>query len=270
MTTIIRKMRRRAWWAAAATVVSFVAPVAGQSPDPANQPQLLPPKPLPALQSGDWPQFPEPSAAPSEATPGPELKPRVEPLRPAPSPTSQAVWMVAPANRGAAAPSFAGLGAAGAESAPANASFERSPREFGNGWRSYVNQNVRPRDGLPSLGGPAATLAAPRPVSVMPRPEWNWHGYDAYNRGRPAAAAPAVAGASAADMAPFMKYAHLWRPAGAGAATALAHANDPAESPVSPAGFASSPAVDDDNARWTGYGAIAPASAAKAFRHYRY
>jgi hypothetical protein len=266
VATITRRLQRRAkWWASAAALAGFVLPVAAQSTDSAA-PSSLPPRPLPTLQSGGWPQFPEPSAIPSTPAPATQSSadssPRIEPLKPTAPSAAPAVWMVSPANRGAVSPSpsFAGLGAAGMESNAAPASFERSPRDFGSGWRNFVNQQNTRAQGLPSLGGPVASLAAPRQALAIPRPEWSWHGYDSYNRGRPASATPLVAGATANEMAPFMKYSHLWRPAGATATAALAQANSPAGTSVATGG---SPAADDDNARWTGYGSITPAGATR-------
>jgi hypothetical protein len=93
---------------------------------------------------------------------------------------------------------------------------ERSPREFGNGWRNFVSQKVLGRE------TPAAVLSAPRPASAGPRPDWSWHGYDSYNQGRPNEqdqSVPTGSEANAADMAPFMKYAHLWRPSNFNATT---------------------------------------------------
>src|SRR5579871_5254683 len=88
-------------------------------------------------------------------------------------------------------------------------SLERSPSQFGSGWRNFINQTMLNRD------QPAATLAPPVNASAGPRPEWSWHGYDNYNQGRSNEIdhdVQANSAANADDMAPFMKYAHLWRP----------------------------------------------------------
>src|SRR5262249_12533748 len=85
----------------------------------------------------------------------------------------------------------------------------RDPRQFGQGWRTFVNQKVLGREGFP----PAATLATPR--STSHKPEWNWHGYGEFNQGRATVVehlTESANQASAADLAPFMKYAHLWHP----------------------------------------------------------
>lgn len=86
----------------------------------------------------------------------------------------------------------------------------RQPRDFGQGWKGFVNQNVVARDA--QSNAPAATLVAPK--STGPRPEWNWHGYERYANSQSKGVDQTTADnkANSADMAPFMKYAHLWKP----------------------------------------------------------
>ncbi len=141
---------------------------------------------------------------------------------------------------------------------------DRSPREFGTGWKNFLNQQVHNRGGLP--GTHAAMLAAPRSASAGPRPDWNWYGYDGYNMGQPRTS-PGVETSNASDLAPFMKYAHLWRPAGPALPNALPAANPATRSPIlSPASFdqvSSMPPVGDTNSHWGGYGKISAANPPK-------
>jgi hypothetical protein len=91
---------------------------------------------------------------------------------------------------------------------PGNAG-QRSPQDFGQGWKNFVNQQATGRD------APAAMLATPRGAIVAgPRPDWSWHGYDGWNQGNripPPPEALMQASTLASEMAPYMKYAHLWK-----------------------------------------------------------
>ncbi len=253
METISRKTRGRLkWWTAAAALVGFVVPVAGQ---PADQ-LTLPARPV-STAPGAWPDYPQPAGSNFGASDSSsESLPRFDPTKPAGRVTTSPNL-----------PSFAGFGAArpalGQSISPTgallpastgynNASpWERSPRDFGNGWKNFVSQQI--------TGMPAASLAAPRSASAGPRPDWNWNGYEGYNRGRPTPTGPTVDGASAADLAPFMKYSHLWRPAGQSTVTrpnAVAGQNDG----LTAAGFNS---VNDVNSKWSGYGATNNPTSAK-------
>jgi hypothetical protein len=101
--------------------------------------------------------------------------------------------------------------------------------------------------GLPSAAAKpvsaAAVIISPHAVSAAARPDWGWHGYENFNQlGALAHQPPAVsipddrpAGANMhPDLAPYMKYAHLWRPSNgptgvansAGSATAPGSADD--------------------------------------------
>ena len=62
-----------------------------------------------------------------------------------------------------------------------------------NGWKGVVNQKLKGRE------VPAAALAKPMTTGGVPRPEWNWHGYDAYNQGRPETSELPVAAHVGAD-----------------------------------------------------------------------
>lgn len=204
--------------------------------------QELPPSSLPTRP------MPEVFTPPGEAK---EMRDADANVKPA------AVWNVKPGPAGiggrpVATPSFAGMGAGSPTSANANAPVwnvtpsgngrEASMGAPGRGWKSPVMSGVS--------GGSAAVMGAPR--SAGPRPEWNWHGYDGYNQNRPAAGVPAMSAATAADLAPFMKYAHMWRPASAGVAMPL----PVTAAPDAPASLPVLQTSADNSGRWTGYGSI--------------
>jgi len=103
---------------------------------------------------------------------------------------------------------------------------ERSIHEFGTGWKNFVNQKVM---GVPPA--PAAALSKPRTAPATPtaRMEWNWQGYDTYNqRGNDVVAGgPSSQEGMHPDMAPYMKYAHLWRSSNNGFARPVAAGESP-------------------------------------------
>lgn len=210
------------WLAVAAAVIGLAAPAAAQ---PGGEDLKLQPPPA---KNGAWPDFPPPG----ESTSASKI-----PTRPADLPADVAAPKAPIATTGGLLPSFNGVGkngkapqpgafpqpgADGLDPTPApnkiwnvssnpNAALppggltqpvERNPRDFGSGWKGVIkgqNQQV-----------PAANLAKPR-AAGLPRPEWNWHGYDSYNQGR--AETNELTSATNADMAPYQKYAHQWRPA---------------------------------------------------------
>ncbi len=112
---------------------------------------------------------------------------------------------------------------------------ERAPKDFGRGWKTVVTRGPVERD------RPAASLAAPK--STRPRPAWGWHGYDSYQTDtRDASSGGEWAKDLSAELAPFMKYAHRWRPSSvntAYGATGPAYAGT--ERPLSPPFFDGKP-----------------------------
>ena len=89
---------------------------------------------------------------------------------------------------------------------------DRPIRDTGLNWKYSVYP--KPPTG-PSGGSPAAALAVPPGGVVQSRPNWGWHGYGEYNVHGHAAQAevgtqPVSNSNLAAEMAPYMKYAHLW------------------------------------------------------------
>jgi hypothetical protein len=138
-----------------------------------------------ATTSGNLPSFAGFGRAGGAPQPGSFPQPdTAAPLDPTPAPAPGKVWNVS-SNPNAAPTQQPAAG-------------ERTPREFGNGWKGVIKGQNH-----------AANLARPR-SSGGPRPEWGWHGYDNYNRGRPETTDVA---STSAEMAPYMKYAHLWKPA---------------------------------------------------------
>lgn len=276
--TIIRKTRGRAkWWTVMAAVVGLAAQAAGQSTESIGPGQTLPVRPA----GGAWPEFTPPSApafSPADSTGNSGQLPSLDSFK-------RSAFFGGPGNGMAGGrspmtttspnlPSFAGLGAAHAAPGQAVSATgalipsgsgsgdmplpDRSPREFGNGWKTFINQQMHNRNG--SVAGPAASLAAPRSASSGPRPDWNWHGYDGYNMGQTRRSTQPVTNnkASADDLAPYMKYSHLWRPAGRGAAVSLppaAISNGPALTPAAFDQLATASPAGDANSRWGGYGA---------------
>lgn len=80
---------------------------------------------------------------------------------------------------------------------------ERAPKNFGQGWKSVMTH------GPAELHKPSATLAAPK--TNRTRPAGGWYGYDSYTSpGHPTT--NELAKDLSAELAPFMKYAHRWRP----------------------------------------------------------
>lgn len=82
---------------------------------------------------------------------------------------------------------------------------ERAPKDFGQGWKQVITRGPAERD------RPAASLATPS--NAPPRPAWGWHGYESYQRdGSESRSGGEWAKDLSAELAPFMKYAHRWRP----------------------------------------------------------
>jgi hypothetical protein len=175
-------------------------------------PTLLPPKPLPvpafsAPQNGaviDSGPILNPSDAPQA---GPMLPPSVTP-----APTR--VWNVAP---NAPAPQT-GMPLPPRPQAPiwqvrpiAQPTGQPLPSNMVmNGWRMPA-QGMPTQVPMPGHDAPAAILAIPHgAITPTARPDWNWHGYDTYNA-LAHLSQPTPANSATADMAPYMKYAHLWR-----------------------------------------------------------
>src|SRR5262245_1948968 len=222
--TIDRSRKRRGrWLAVAAAVIGFAAPAAAQ---PGSEDLQM--RPAAPSRSGAWPDFPPPGDTSAPA----KLPSRPNDL-PAEVTTPKSPFAAPNATTSTYLPPFSGFGKGGAtpvagsfpqpdapldptpaptkvwnvssSSASAAPPGERSPRDLGNGWKVIVNQRLKGRE------VPAAALAKPM-SSAVPRPEWNWHGYDTYNQGRPEISElPATA--NTAELGRFMKYAHLWRPA---------------------------------------------------------
>src|SRR5262249_50296616 len=152
---------------------------------PKTDEPLLPPTGVP-LGTPVW------SATPSSPSGNPATVPPQSGMRTAP--TATPVWMVNP-QLPARPVSMGNTG-------------QRNPQDFGQGWKDFVNQQM-------GRQAPAAMLSAPRgAVMPGPRPDWGWHGYDGWNQGnRVPLPSESLSQAStmAADMAPYLKYAHLWK-----------------------------------------------------------
>jgi len=113
--------------------------------------------------------------------------------------------------------------------------YERNPHEFGNGFKNMINQK--------GPAAPAAALMAPPGGIVSNHPDWGWHGYGDYNtHSRPVASTVQPVSTLAADMAPYMKYAHLWHPTSNGFQT-MNLASIPAEGPPLGASAGPSPTL---------------------------
>jgi hypothetical protein len=213
----IARIRKR-WLAVAAAVIGLSAPVAAQ---PGSDDLQM--KPAAPPRGNAWPDFPPPPDATKI------------PTRPAELPLDNTGPKSPFATTSGYLPPFQGMGkgnavpAAGSfpqpdapldptpapakvwnvssnpNAAPGTQSGDRTPRDFGNGWKGVVNQKLTGRE------APAAALA--KPVGTGgPRPAWNWHGYDTPNQGRPEVS-ELPPGANAAELDRYKKYAHLWRPA---------------------------------------------------------
>lgn len=193
--------------------------------------------PLPAWgQSAAWPEFPQPDPPPVSTS-----LPQRPPYLPARS-TSVVDPRLMPETIGSAALSTRRLGpsltmfptplpvrppdplpaASRNPSAPASVSSstpasatrpgensglmpERAPKDFGQGWKQVVTHGPVERD------RPAASLASPS--TTRPRPAWGWHGYESYHRdSQESRSGGEWAKDLSAELAPFMKYAHRWRP----------------------------------------------------------
>jgi hypothetical protein len=247
---------------ATVAAIGLVAPTAAQQPSPT----LLPPKPLPpptfangmeggagtALRPTGAATDNGPILSPSEPPPADSVLPPIQPTNPPPP----RVWNVAPtgpqlpANGGMPPRSTAPMWQMRPMSQPTG---QPIPATSGlAGWR-MPNQGQ-----MPAPNAPAAMLAVPRgAITPTARPDWNWHGYDTYNAfGRPAQPV-AAANSAPADMAPYMKYAHLWRlsqnaivkPSPAPVPTGV-----PAELPgLNPANAVNMP-NPDPNVEWRGTG----------------
>lgn len=218
-TIFRRTLTRAGLLAAAVTAAGIAVPLFAQEPSPS----LLPPKPLPAPNYMNWPETGSgattlpPTGLTAETGPaltpsdGPVSETAAPPIAP-PSAAPMKIWTITPTSQPTGTPI--------APPRPITNATGQSPvwmvRPQGqplipmnpsHAWRGY-NQSP-----LPGREGPAAMLAVPRgAVTPTARPDWNWHGYDTYNQAghaAPALASPATA--LAADMAPYLKYAHLWR-----------------------------------------------------------
>jgi hypothetical protein len=270
-------------------VVGLAANAAGQSTEPAGPGQALPVRPA----AGSWPSFPSGASPfyPPEVKPVAATLPSLDSLKPMAFTGASSTgngWSVGgspPATTSPNLPPFAGLGAAkpaGNQAVSATGALipagsnsgaalfpDRSPKDFGSGWKTFLNQQLHNRER--SGSGPAAQLAAPRSASSSgPRPDWNWHGYDGYNMGQTRRVGPAMDNAGASDLAPYMKYAHLWRPAGrvAGAAAPATPAkNNPALTHASFDRTSTAPPIDDASSRWSGYGKTSTPENAKPASH---
>ena len=171
-------------------------------------------------QQPNWSPMPRTSASWSDATattagstmpptggpidgpllaPGDGLPQRPDTMGPGPMKVPQTVWMEAPTTRQTSAPSNVAPGG----------TQDRPLKDFGANFKNMLNPKAQP------TGSAVAALAVPAGGVVQTRPSWGWHGYGEYNQHAPApepGAQPTASSALAAEMAPYMKYAHLWRP----------------------------------------------------------
>lgn len=209
--------RTRQIWLAVAAAFGLATPAFCQSWEGTNGPSSFTP---PTSAGADAEAKAAVAANRGEVKPAGFIRPSPRPLPVPPATTAPVlgarqqppVWNVAPPGETAAV-------------IPNNG--ERSIHEFGTGWKNFVNQKVF---GAPPP--PAATLTRPRAAPATPtaRMDWNWQGYDTYNeRGGEVVAGDAAAQKGMhADMAPYMKYAHLWRSSNNGFAKPVLSSADPA------------------------------------------
>ena len=176
------------------------------------------PKPL-----NGWNSYPSasggeslpPTGGPIEGpmlSPGDELprRPEVKPSQPiTPTNPQPKIWTVTPVDR-PMNPNQVSM---------PTGTPERNPQDFGTNLKNAINQHV--------LGihqqSPAAALTAPAGGVLVTHPEWGWHGYGDYNthsRRSANGTQPISSGSLSADLAPYLKYAHLWHPTHNGFQTA--------------------------------------------------
>lgn len=255
METNTRRTHRCTAWLTAAAALAFAAPSAAQPSDT----EIRPPQPLPPPKLSTWPDFPaEPLLPPPGGAPKAKAKEPIDFGGPKPVDNSVvpaggfSTKSVRPAaTTSAQLPAFSGFGKGGeipragsfpqpdmppnslaaaavpekvwtvqpvaGAARPVGLPPERMPRDFGNGFKGVVNQRVLGRE------GPAAAILPPR-NAFGPRPEWGWHGYESFDVSKSGGGIhDSAERANTADMAPFMKYAHQWRPSSIGAALAQAN-----------------------------------------------
>src|SRR5262249_28700023 len=109
-------------------------------------------------------------------------------------------------------------------------------------------------------------------VMPGPRPDWGWHGYDGWNQGnRVPLPSESLSQAStmAADMAPYLKYAHLWKLSSSAVGGPTGVAAGPPPAIVAPTGGVAAPttagrtsSVYTPNVEWRGAINPDPTSAA--------
>jgi hypothetical protein len=206
--TIQRISNKRRLWLSIATTVALATPLFGQSweagskvTSPYTPSTFTPPNTSTDAEAKAAVSANRSDVEPAGFTP-PNIRNNAAPVTPRPvtatSPTAKSssppVWNVAATN--SKATEYVSTG-------------ERSPQEFGTGWKNFVSQKVF---GAPSTTA-SVTLARPRvsPATPTARLEWNWQGYDTYNQRGNDSNAKVAAGNLHPDMANYMKYSHLWR-----------------------------------------------------------
>lgn len=174
----------------------------------------LPQRPADLSPPPREPEFPQPDAPPgSLAQPPKRLSSHLTLVPAGTTPTPNNVMYESPpasvsSNWQGSATSATPLPQRTAPATPSSGLMpERTPRNFGQGWRHVVTQ------GPADFGKPAATLSAPKVIQApnVARPASGWYGYDTY-RTPELPAGGEIAKDLAAELAPFMKYAHRWRP----------------------------------------------------------